>query len=382
MKELAIIVVAYNRTDSVTRLLKSLEKAFYGSDRPSLIISVDKSNTDAVERFADKYVWPHGEKIVRKHEENMGLRNHMLSLGEWFDRFEALVILEDDIVVSPCFYEYTKQCVSKYHNNPKIAGISLYSYEVNYQTELPFQAYKDEHDAYFMNCAVSWGEVWMKDSWRKFYTWYLDHMDFPPSPSIPDRIMQWKPSSWLKYHTRYCIENNLFFVHPYYSLSTNYADPGVHNYNAKSTSIQTNLIRGNKESFFLPDSIDDAVVYDGFFENKKLYSALNLSESDCCLDLCGTRGNRENKRYWLTTVKTNFKIVKSFGLRYRPIEVNILEGVDGNDIYLYDTNCQSHPFGISSQAVLFSYHIDYVSLLLKKIGYKVLIKTVWNHFIK
>lgn len=378
MDKIAIVVVAYNRADSVARLLRSLEHAHYGTDKPSLIISIDKSDSDSVERFADQYVWPNGEKIVRKHDKNMGLRNHMLSLGEWFEQFDALIILEDDIVVSPCFYVYTKQCVNKYQNNPRIAGISLYGFEVNYQTSLPFQPYKDEHDIYFMNCAMSWGEVWMKESWSKFYSWYLEHTDFTPSPSIPDRILQWSPSSWLKYHTRYCIENNLFFVHPYYSLTTNYADKGVHNNNAKSSAMQTNLLRGKKDAFVLPDSIDDAVVYDGFFENKRLYSALNLKEDDCCLDLCGTRGNREKKRYWLTTVKTNFKIVKSFGMQYRPIEVNVFDSEEGSQIFLYDTGCSSYNPGISSQAVLFSCHLDYVSLLLKKIGLKGLIKNLWN----
>lgn len=377
MDKIAIVVVAYNRTDSVARLLHSLEHAYYGPNKPSLIISIDKSNSDVVERFADKYEWPYGEKIVRKHEQNLGLRNHMLSLGEWFDCFDALVILEDDIVVSPCFYEYTKQCVQKYQNNPQIAGISLYGFEVNYQTSMPFQAYKDENDAYFMNCAMSWGEVWMRDSWKKFYSWYLEHTDFTPSSSIPERIQQWSPSSWLKYHTRYCIENNLYFVHPYYSLTTNNAEQGVHNKNASSTSMQTNLQRGKKYSFTLPELDENAIRYDGFFENKKLYSILNLSEEKCCLDLCGTNGNRQKKRYWLTTVKADFKIVKSFGLQYRPIEVNIFENVAGQEIFLYDTECHSHPAGFSTKSMLFLYHIDYISQLLKRIGLKGLLKQLF-----
>ena len=131
MSNIAIVTVAYNRSDSLARLLNSLERAYYGQESPTLIISIDKSNTDVVERFADEYSWPHGEKMVRKHEQNLGLRNHMLSLGEWFDKYDALVILEDDIVVSPSFYIYTRQCVNKYSSDANIAGISLYGFEVN-----------------------------------------------------------------------------------------------------------------------------------------------------------------------------------------------------------------------------------------------------------
>ena len=89
MNKIAIIAVTYNRIDSLTRLLKSLENAEYGDERPTLIISIDKSKTDAVEKFADDYHWPHGERIVRKHEKNLGLRNHMMSLGEWFEKFDT-----------------------------------------------------------------------------------------------------------------------------------------------------------------------------------------------------------------------------------------------------------------------------------------------------
>ena len=63
---IAIVVVTYNRVDSLSRLMDSLERASYGNDRIPLIISVDKSNTNVVEDFADNYVWPYGDKIVQK----------------------------------------------------------------------------------------------------------------------------------------------------------------------------------------------------------------------------------------------------------------------------------------------------------------------------
>ena len=138
MNKIAIIVVTYKRIDSLKRLLNSLEKAYYDNERPTLIISIDKSDSDNVEVFADSYNWPLGEKIVRKHDKNMGLRNHMMSLGEWFSKFETLIVLEDDLVVSPCYYSYTRQASDKYMGDEKIAGISLYSFATNYQTMFAF----------------------------------------------------------------------------------------------------------------------------------------------------------------------------------------------------------------------------------------------------
>lgn len=371
--KIALIAVAYNRIDSLSRLLKSLEVASYGEEKPTLIISIDKSKTDAVERFADQYIWPHGEKIVCKHEKNMGLKNHMMSLGVWFERFEALVVLEDDIVVSPCFYSYVRQASDKYMGNSDVCGISLYSFTRNYQTRTPFIPMSSEYDGYFMNCAMSWGEVWLKPQWQEFYEWYLIHQDFMYSPELPELICKWD-KSWLKYHTRYCIEQNKYFLFPYISLSSNNGDVGVHVGGGNSWGFQVPLQQGAKRQFFLPDNITDAVCYDGFFENKALYKALNLKESECCIDLYGTQCNRSKKKYWLTLSQAKFPVVKSFALNARPIEVSVLNGEQGEDIFLYDTNCQEHKSLANKLLILFLYNIEEISVFVHQYGWKEFIK--------
>lgn len=364
----AIITVAYNRIDSLSRLLASLEKAYYDQE-VTMIISVDKSNTDIVEHFADDYQWPHGNKIVDKHEKNLGLRPHMMSLGKWFDYFDAIVVLEDDIVVSPSFFYYTKQAVSKYYNNPNIAGISLYSLAINGNTNVPFTPLKDEHDAYFMNYAISWGEVWMKNSWRDFYDWYLKHQDFPMMPHLPHRICSWNKKSWLKYHSRYCIEENKYFVHPYVSLTTNFGDVGEHSNGAANTVYQVELQQGEKTNYVLPEFGERAVYYDGFFENKSIYQEMDLDVNSLCLDLNGEWKNRLNKRYWLTTEIQDYKIVRSFGLNYRPVEVNVMMNNPGRQIFLYDTqSTEKNPCRKSNKTMLYFFRIHNIVSFIKQYG--------------
>ena len=364
---IAIVAVAYNRVKSLSRLLSSLGKADYENDRVTLIISVDKSNTNTVEQFADEFQWKHGEKIVDKHDENLGLRQHMMSLGKWFEWFDAIVVLEDDIVVSPNFYSYTCQAVNKYCTCTDIAGISLYSYSVNYQNSTPFQPYKDEHDAYFMNCAMSWGEVWMRDSWRCFYDWYLKHQDFPIMSHLPRGICAWNQKSWLKYHIRYCIEENKFFVHPYVSLTTNYGDVGEHNKAMGDTVFQVAMQQGKKKEFLLPDFGENSVRYDGFFENIALYSILGMSPAELCIDLYGEWHNRLKRRYWLTTQVADYKIVRSYGLNYRPIETNVIMDNKGCQIFLYDTQCVEKNDNDTKTFVLRYHHYiaDMVSFVKK-----------------
>lgn len=376
---IAIVVVAYNRVDSLSRLLNSLNKAIY-DESVTLIISVDKSDINDVELFANDYTWPYGDKIVDTHSTNLGLRQHMMSLGKWFERFDAIIVLEDDIVVSPNFFTFARQAVDKYRNCPEIAGISLYSFSINYQTGKPFSPIKVEYDAFFMNCAMSWGEIWMKDSWNLFYNWYLDHLDFPYKPELPKSICSWNQKSWLKYHTRYCIENNKYFVFPYVALTTNYGDAGEHNSGNTKSVYQVEMQQGIKKEYSLPVLDSTAVFYDGFFENKSLYTDLSLDEDQLCLDLNGERGNRLKKDYWLTTEIRDFRIVKSFGLNFRPIELNIKNDNPGNQIYLYDTRIkEKNTCPSNSNALLYKYHIQSLLLLIKDYGVRHLLKELMSY---
>lgn len=379
---IAIVVVTYNRVDSLSRLMDSLERASYGNDRIPLIISVDKSNTNVVEDFADNYVWPYGDKIVQKHVTNLGLKAHMLSLGKWFNKYDALIVLEDDLIVSDSFYFYAKSTVRKYYANPDVAGISLYGFSVNYQTGKPFQPYKSEHDVYFMNCAMSWGQIWMRDSWMNFYRWYNDNMEFSNSDSLPDCLNRWGHKSWLKYHTRYCIEENKYFVFPYTSLSTNCSEAGEHNNGIPSTVYQVQLQAGLKTDYALPDFGEPAVYYDGFFENKNLYDVLGYCEGDLCLDLNGEHKDRTNKRYWLTTSGQNYKVIKSYNLNYRPIEANIYLDNIGSQIFLYDTSQYVRNETRSDRSVMmYQYYLDNILSFVKMYGARNIVKDI-IYFVK
>ena len=146
---------------------------------------------------------------------------------------------------------------------------------------------KSEYDVYFMNCAQSWGQVWMRKSWFAFYDWYQNNSDEFNLPYLPDSLNKWPKTSWLKYHTRYCIETNKYFVYPYYSLSTNNSDVGTHN-QAKDTLFQVPFSYFEMKTYKLPEVEESVVKYDGFFEPKFLAKYLHLEEKDLCVDVNST----------------------------------------------------------------------------------------------
>ena len=128
----AIVVIGYNRLDSIQRLLSSLLQADYPKQEIPLIISIDKSPSDKVSEYAQSFEWPYGTKHIVRHSQNLGLRKHVLQCGDFLKQYEAVIILEDDLLVSPRFYYFACQAVNKYSKNECIAGISLYTPAVSF----------------------------------------------------------------------------------------------------------------------------------------------------------------------------------------------------------------------------------------------------------
>lgn len=340
--EIALVVIAYNRLDSLQRLLQSMENACYDDDNVNLIISIDKSDSDNVECWAGKYQWFHGKYEVIIHQNRLGLRSHILECGCRVVDYDAIIVLEDDITVTPNFYRYAKQCVKFFSHDDRIAGISLYSFVKNFQSSLPFEPVKSEYDVFFMNIAQSWGQVWMKRQWLDFYDWYTkDPSKIEYAPHLTC-IWHWPESSWLKYHMKYCLEKNKYFVYPYFSLSTNNSEIGTHT--ASSETYNQGKLQALPQQQFKLVTLDDAPIkYDAFFEAKFLAKHLGVADEDLCVDFHNEKHNRLGKRYWLTTSAQPYKVVRSFSLQLKPYEHNILQNRKGHQLFLYDTtvSCKS-----------------------------------------
>ena len=286
--KIAICAIGYNRVDCLARLLNSVEKAEYAQD-VDLIISIDKSNTTCVREFSEEFEWTHGKKIVIAHPENLGLKNHIIKCGNYLEEYnlDAIVVLEDDITVSPYYLYYVVSCMEKYEYDDRIAGISLYNFQIDYVSRMPFNPMQSEFDIYMMNCAMSWGQVWMRKKWAAFYEWYQKNNEDFNLSYLPEKLNQWR-KSWLRYHTRYCIEKNLYFIFPYISLSTNNGEAGTHSKRDK-TYVQSNLLCLPKKKWTLP-TVDECVVkYDGFFAPKFLTDYLNVPAEQLVVDFTGVK---------------------------------------------------------------------------------------------
>jgi len=355
-----IVVVAYNRPKSLLRLLTSLNHASYPNTSVLLIISIDYAkNNQATLDIAHNFDWRFGEKKVVVQEENLGLRKHVLQCGSYALTYGSAIILEDDLYASPNFYHFTDASLNFSKDKPEIGGISLYNHRINVHAMQSFSVVEDGYDNWYFQFASSWGQAWTKSQFQRFLTWYNVNQTLNVKPSIPKNVTNWSDKSWLKYFISYLVDTNTFFLYPKISLSTNFGDAGTHiNYN--NPAYQVPLLQSPKKDYNFSTIEASSSVYDAFFENVKLHSTLNLKQDELLVDLYGVK-EIGGYKYILSKNIYDFKILKKYKRSLRPIEANIIYEIEGNDLFLYDTDIRAvNPFKENFRKEII-YHLKYIT---------------------
>lgn len=326
----AIVITAYNRPDSLEKLLKSLNEIYTYFDIP-LIISIDNNGTNEVNRVANEFEWKHGTKEVIIHTKKLGLRAHFIWAGDQTYKYSNVLFLEDDLFVSPYLVDYVVAVLDKYEKDDRIAGGSLYNPVLCEFDKCKFYQYEDGYDNYFF-AHPYWGNIWMKDKWDLFKQW-LKSYEYKPD-ILPRNVKLWNTTSFKKLYIQYLAETERFIVYPRVSYVTNMGEAGLHSkkrFRQFQTSFQHGYKRLNLSNFEESESI-----YDIFFElipelikkkNKK------LSKYDFTMDIRGLHETYKTE-YVVTRRKVKNSIL-SFSNEMRPLECNLMVNfLYGKNIHL------------------------------------------------
>lgn len=320
----AIVVVAYNRPAALDRLLTGLARLrMEGPADVDLIISVDGAVPETME-VAHRYTWPFGEKVVIGRPERLGLRAHVLSCGDLAEEYGSIVMLEDDLYVSPDAYRFARQATSFYGSIEQIAGVSLYAYRLDEFLRLAFHPLDDGFDTFFMQLPSSWGQVWTADQWRRFRAWEQEAPPIAPT-RLPRRAAQWQPErSWKRRFLEYLIDTDRYFVFPRASLTSNCGDAGEH-FRRPTINFTTPLALGPRPWRLAPWEAD-AIRYDAWFEPTRETIAARwpgFEWGDVTIDFRGSKLPEQTKTARLLSSRPCKDSQSSFPLLLQPEAMNL-----------------------------------------------------------
>jgi len=354
--DIAIVVVGYNRIKSLSRLLDSLVHAKYDADNVPLVISIDCSGDEELYTYVRDFEWPHGDKHVNIQKERLGLKEHIYQCGDLTRFFKAIVLFEDDIVASPVFYSYVQQVLEKYSEIDEIAEISLYKNERNGYVGLPFYNLPDGNDVFLMQDVSTWGQCWTKKMWQSFIEWRDSHTEEDiQNVDMPDLIKSWT-RAWSKYFNAYVVDTDKYVLYPNVALSTNFNDAGEHG-RGQESAVQV-CLQQEDFKYRLPE-YSNLTKYDIYFNNVSIPKWCGYQEESICCDVYGYRKQFNNKNYLLSPNKLPFGVISSWGLKMKPIELNIKYNIKGAGLYLYDVHKKTNDKG-APVFTLYNYFLDYL----------------------
>ncbi len=261
----------------------------------------------------------------------LGLREHILNLGDLSRDHGSVLLLEDDLTIDPYAYEFAKANMSAYRDDSDIAGHALYAPRFNEFAWLPFEALENGYDTYFMQVPCSWGQLWTANQWIRFREW-LGRDDLPDlreDVRLPRSLRRWPDSSWKKHFAHFMASEDLWFTYPYRSFSTNHGEGGSH-LKSKVHHFQTPMPLPDRtvRGWSLCPSEDRSVAYDAFMEPCGTAISLNRDDltDDVTVDAYGIKPPEYLQKFsWVITSKAVRHAEAVFPVSMRPIEHSILQ---------------------------------------------------------
>ncbi len=232
-----VVLFVYNRLEHTKEVIETLSEnqlakkteLFVFSDAPKN--ENGKEKVEAVRRFIHRKDWQEKFKkvTITEAEKNKGLARSVIGgVSELIEQYGKVIVIEDDLVLSPFFLDYMNGALDFYENERNIWSISGYSFPMKSLKHYP-------HDVFYSYRGCSWGWATWADRW-KLTDWKVDAYDrFVKDPAWQKRFnrgggdltnmlrlqMEGQIDSWA---VRWCFEQSnrdMYTVYPKYSYLGN-----------------------------------------------------------------------------------------------------------------------------------------------------------------
>ncbi len=159
-----IVVFTYNRPEHTQRTLNALLINPLANESDIIIYS-DSARTanynkavDEVRSYLSELTGFRSIKVIHR-DKNFGLAESIIQgVTEVLQQSEKVIVLEDDMVVSPYFLEYMNEALEQFVDDDRVISVHGYVYPVD--IELP--------EAFFLPGADCWGWATWRRGWALF----------------------------------------------------------------------------------------------------------------------------------------------------------------------------------------------------------------------
>jgi hypothetical protein len=164
MMHAPIALFAFKRPAHTRRTFESLATNLEFNESPLIVYCDGARNEDESAQVAEtrKLVrdWPHPNKIIIERNRNWGLANSVIAgVTELCERFGRVIVVEDDLIVSPVFLNYLNRALEHYADEPKVMQVSGYMF--------PIAASKTD-EVLFLPITSTWGWATWSRAWKYF----------------------------------------------------------------------------------------------------------------------------------------------------------------------------------------------------------------------
>jgi len=159
-----VALFVYNRPVHTRQVVDALQKNYLAGDSELIVFSDaprDAGLSDGVEEVRRYIRSIQGYKKITVIERNyhFGLSRSIISgVTEVISKYGKVIVLEDDLVTSPCFLQFMNDALFLYENEEKVISVCGYMYPLS----------KKHVDTLFLRIADCWGWATWKRGWDLF----------------------------------------------------------------------------------------------------------------------------------------------------------------------------------------------------------------------
>lgn len=277
-----VVLFVYNRADHTKNIIKTLSENVGAAETDLYVFSDAAKSPAGLEKVNDVRVlinendWHKQFKSVTitEAQENKGLAKSVIDgVSKILEAYGRVIVVEDDLVLSPYFLQYMNDALEFYKNDQKIWSVSGYSF--------PMKSLKKyDHDIFYSYRGSSWGWATWDDRWKKTDWEVKEYDEFLKDSSWQKRFnrggadltnmlalqMQGKISSWAVRWVFAQSNLDMYTIYPKSSYVLNEGCDGSGTHSGNTDAYDTDIEYGSLQCKFETLEIDQKIAREFWYK--------------------------------------------------------------------------------------------------------------------